>query len=489
MAQAGLSRAEIEQLDSIWKAPGFIPTIIAVAAAFGAWSLLLPVIPLAVIEAGQSQALAGASTGVFMATTVFTQIFTPRLLRAYGYNPVMVIAAFMLGVPALGHILGMDTWIVLLFSALRGVGFGALTVAESALIAELVPVRLLGKATGMLGVFIGLAQMLCLPLGLAIAERVSFTAVYVIAAVVALVAAAMCLRIPHLKAAPKVDPSAYRHPEERGLPEVSIWKLVLVPALAVTTLSMSFGAVSSFLPAAVREIDPVTGAVIGGLMLSITGGSSMVFRYLAGIVADKRGVPGTTMIPAQVIGFAGMALMALVVANDWSVWLLILAGVMFGGGFGAVQNEALLSMFYRLPRSKVSEASAVWNMSFDSGTGLGSFIFGAVAAQLAYSGAFGAGALVVALGVAVTVADAVIGRHRITEYGNIRARLRQVPVARALPPLRLRRPAEPVGADPVELEELIARDTEHPGWNEPGAVEPEAVEPEARERDPRRPRP
>lgn len=467
MVESGLSRAEIEKLDSMWKAPGFIPILVAVAAAFGAWSLLLPVIPLSVIEAGQSQTLAGASTGVFMATTVLTQLFTPRALRKFGYNPVMVFAAFMLGVPALGHILGTEAWIILLFSALRGVGFGALTVAESALIAEIMPVRFLGKATGMLGVFIGLAQMVCLPLGLAIAGRAGFTTVYVLAAVVALVAAVMCLAIPRLKAAPKAGPSAYRHPEERRRPQVSTWKLVLVPSLAVTTLAMSFGAVSSFLPAAVREIDPVTGAVIGGLMLSITGGSSMVFRYLAGMVADRRGSPGATMIPAQVIGFAGMLLMALVVANGWSVWLLVLAGLMFGGGFGAVQNEALLSMFYRLPRSKVSEASAVWNMAFDAGTGLGSFIFGAVAAQLAYSGAFGAGALVVVLGLAVTLVDAVMGRHRITEYDNMRARLRQVPVvARRFRPGRR---GVAVAQDPVEVEELITREASDPGWEDPGA--------------------
>lgn len=66
---------------------------------------------------------------------------------------------FTLGVPAFGHLLGTDAWVVLLFSALRGVGFGALTVSESALIAELAPVRLLGKATGMIGVFTGLGQM------------------------------------------------------------------------------------------------------------------------------------------------------------------------------------------------------------------------------------------------------------------------------------------------------------------------------------------
>ncbi|QGU04957.1 MFS transporter [Corynebacterium comes] len=391
----------------MWKAPGFIPTLIAVFAAFGSWSLLLPVIPLAALDAGHSTTLAGASTGIFMAATVATQIFTPTALRRIGYNPVMVASAFMLGVPALGHLLGLEAWNLLLFSALRGIGFGALTVAESALIAELVPSRFLGKASGMLGVFIGISQMICLPLGLFLAGRVGYPVVYVTAAAIALVAAVMCLRIPRIRAHPRARASSQEH-----VVSAPVWKLVLVPALSVTSLSMSFGAVSSFLPAAVQELDPVTGSVIAGLILSITGGAAMILRYGSGIIADRNGRPGATMIPGQVMGFAGVLLMALVVANGWSAWWLVVAGILFGGGFGMVQNEALLSMFFRLPRSRVSEASAVWNISFDAGTGLGSFLLGAVAAQAAYSGAYAVGAAIVALGLLATIADRLVGRKR-----------------------------------------------------------------------------
>lgn len=436
MTQTGLSRAEIEKLDSMWKAPGFIPTLIAVFAAFGSWSLLLPVIPLAALDAGHSATLAGASTGIFMATTVATQVFTPAALRRVGYNPVMVAAAFMLGVPALGHLLGLEVWNLLLFSALRGIGFGALTVAESALIAELMPARFLGKATGMLGVFLGVSQMICLPAGLFLANTVGYPVVYVASAGVALVAAVMCVRIPRIKAQPRVNPA----PQDL-VGVAPAWKLVLVPALAVTSLSMSFGAVSSFLPAAVQELDPVIGSVIGGFMLSITGGASMVLRYASGMIADRNGRPGATLLPGQLMGFAGVLLMALVIAQGWSVWWLVLAGVLFGGGFGIVQNEALLTMFFRLPRSRVSEASAVWNIAYDAGTGLGSFLLGFVAAQAAYSGAFGVGAAIVALGFMATVADRIVGAHRITELNNTRARLRQLPLRR--PRLRRQRKLSP----------------------------------------------
>ena len=79
--------------------------MVAVAAAFGAWSILLPVVPLAVLDSGGSATLAGASTGAFMAATVITQTLTPRMLRTFGYRPVMAAAALLLGVPAFGHLL------------------------------------------------------------------------------------------------------------------------------------------------------------------------------------------------------------------------------------------------------------------------------------------------------------------------------------------------------------------------------------------------
>lgn len=410
---------------SLWRVPGYLETMAAIAAAFGAWSLLLPLLPLAVLDNGGSAGLAGATTGIFMAATVLTQIVTPRLLRTFGYRPVMAGSAFMLGVPALGHLLGMEPWLVLLFCALRGVGFGALTVAESALIAELVPLRYLGKATGMMGVFIGLSQMLFLPAGLAIESAWGFSTAYILAAAMGLFAAVMCIRLPRVRPESKADRAAAREHTD-GPPRVAMWKLVLVPALSVTTLSMSYGLVSSFLPASVREIDPVTGAVLGGIMLSIVGGAAMVFRYAAGEFADRAGRPGVLTIPAQFIGFAGMGLMAATVAFGWSVWWLVLAAVAFGGAFGVIQNEALLSMFSRLPRENVSEASAVWNIFYDSGTGLGSVVLAALVPLWGYAGAYGAGAFIIIGGVIMTGLDLYLGAHRVTEYGNIKTRLKRL---------------------------------------------------------------
>lgn len=422
-----MTREQLDQLPSMWAAPGFVATIIAVGAAFGSWSLLLPVIPFAVIHSGGSDTFAGSTTGVFMAATVLTQVFTPRLCRAVGYIPVMSASAFLLGVPALGYILGMDVFPVLLISALRGVGFGALTVAESALLAELVPMKFLGSASGMLGLAVGLSELIFLPLGLYLAEAVGFHQVYILGAAVALVAALMCLMIPKIKPEPVVKKAV----DSEDTPAVSTWKLVLVPAVGICVTSMGFGAVSNFLPPAVRNADPVNGALFAGFVLAIVGGAQMVFRYLAGMLADRRGRAGLTMVPALFAAAFGLGLMAVAIQQGWSMWWLFFAAICYGGGFGAVQNEALLSMFGRMPRSRVSEASAIWNIAFDSGTGIGSFAFGMVAAAYSYHGSFAVAATIVAAGMLATMLDHQLGKHRISDTDNIKTRLKRARVGTA----------------------------------------------------------
>ncbi|MDO5031434.1 MFS transporter [Corynebacterium sp.] len=406
--------------NSVWKVPGFTETMVAVAASFGAWSILLPVVPLAVLDAGGSPTVAGATTGVFMVATVITQILTPNLLRKVGYRPVMAGSALMLGVPALGHMLGDDAVVALTFSALRGVGFGALTVAESALVAEITPTRLLGKATGYIGLFVGAAQMAFLPFGLWLAGAAGYNTTYISAAALGILGFVMCLRVPSLKAAPVGTE------ETSQGPRVPMWKLFVVPALALTSFSITYGLASNFLSPAVRELDPVRGAVLGGLMLSIIGGTAMVTRFGAGVVADRIGRPGTLMIPSQIFCAFGVGLIALALAQEWSVWWLVLGTVMYGAAFGVVQNEALLSMFDRLPRERLSEGSAIWNIFYDGGTGLGSTLLGMVVASSGYSGAFAVGTAIIVVGLAMTTLDHVLGRTRVSETNDIRTRLRRL---------------------------------------------------------------
>lgn len=418
-----LTPEEVDAVTSPWTARGLVPTLIAVAAAFGAWSLLLPVVPTAVLDSGGSEALAGGSTGAFMAATVATQVFVPRLLQRFGYRAVIAVASLLLGLPALGYALGMDPAVVIVISVIRGIGFGALSVAEAAIVAELVPLRLLGRTTGIFGLSVGFAQMVALPAGLALAERVGYVPVYALAAGIGLVGLAVCPGIP---AIPRADPDT----ADLGSVRVPTWRLVIVPMLALMLVTTAYGAVSNFLPISVRELDPTAGAAFGGVLLAVLNFAAMLSRYFAGVVLDRRGIPGTVLIPFQISAVAGIFMVAAVLWWAAPVWWLLVAAFLYGAGFGAVQNESLTMLFYRLPKSKASEASAMWNIAFDSGTGLGSTVYGMLLASTTMAPMFGVAGVVVSVGVAVTVADLLLGRHRVAEVNNLAARIRSVQLPR-----------------------------------------------------------
>jgi predicted MFS family arabinose efflux permease len=67
----------------------------------------------------------------------------------------------------------------------------------------------------------------------------------------------------------------------------------------------------------------------------------------------------------------------------------VLAGmVLFGAGFGVSQNASLALMFDRVSSTGYGAVSALWNLAFDAGLGLGAAGFGVLAAQTGYPTAF-----------------------------------------------------------------------------------------------------
>ena len=90
-------------------------------------------------------------------------------------------------------------------------------------------------------------------------------------------------------------------------------------------------------------------------------------------------------------------------------------------------------MFYRLPRHKTSEASAVWNIAFDGGTGLGSTFYGMLITTMAFAPMFGIAGGVITIGLVVTLLDRRLGKHRVVEVNNLSARLKSVQAPRRYP--------------------------------------------------------
>jgi len=342
---------------------------VAFAALFG-FQLLLSVVPLYADEVGGGSSGAGLATAAFMLSTVMTQIQMPRLLGRYGYRRTFAAGLLFLGVPALFYVYTGALVPILAVTLLRGVGFGITTVVFAALIVELAPPGRRGEALGLLGIAITLPTVFCNALGLWLVGRSGFEIVFLLGGVAPLLG--LCM-VPGIHSAALSEREASEAGFLAGLGRPHLRRIFLL--FAATT--MAAGVVVTFLPLAV----PGSGIFSAAGALLVVGITSTISRWWAGRFGDRKD-PHLLLAPGLVACALGMA------GLPFGGVPLLAGAVLFGTGFGMLQNSTLILMMGRVSKSEFGLGSTLWNAAFDAGTGIGAFAFGFVISAAGFSWSF-----------------------------------------------------------------------------------------------------
>jgi predicted MFS family arabinose efflux permease len=342
--------------------------------------LLLSVVPQ---YAGSGGVGAGLTTGVLMAATVAGELAVPRLVARYGYRLVLAAGLLLLGVPALLLPVSSALPAVLAVSALRGLGLAVLFVACGSLAAALVPAERRGEGLGVFGVVAGLPAVVAMPLGVWLLDRFGFVPVFLAGGLVALAGLAVLSGIPGRRPADDGDAmgivSGLRAPALRR------------PSVIFAATAMGAGVVATFLPAAVPHGDLAAGALLAHAVAATAA------RWWAGRLGDRHGA-ARLLVPGAVLSVAGLALLVAV----GSPAAMFGGAVVFGAGFGMVQNASLAMLLDRVAPADYDTVTAVWSVAYDTGFGLGAVGFGVLAAGAGYPLGFAFMALVVVAAVLTT---------------------------------------------------------------------------------------
>jgi predicted MFS family arabinose efflux permease len=137
------------------------------------------------------------------------------------------------------------------------------------------------------------------------------------------------------------------------------------------------GVLVTFLPLAVSGTGPYSSATA----LLIFGFTSTASRWWAGRFGD-RSDPHHLLTPGLLASALGMA------ALPQGGPVLLGGALLFGGGFGLLQSSTLLLTMQRVAEDERGLGSALWNVSFDAGTGVGALLFGFLIGGSGFSVAF-----------------------------------------------------------------------------------------------------
>lgn len=343
---------------------------VATLGALTSFYLLLSVVPLYATSGGAGGIGAGLTTAALMLSTVGAELATPRLLTRFGYRLAFAVGLLLLGAPALALTASANLVAILVICVVRGLGFAITVVVGSALVAALVPHERRGEGLGLYGVVVGVPAMAALPLGVWLVERVGYGPVFVAGAVTALAGLIVVLGLPGRQPTSEQPVGILA-----GLRTPALAR----PAIVFSTTAMAAGVVVTFLPLA------VTGASgnLAALALLVQATAATITRWWAGRYGDRHGPSGMVVpgVLAAGVGMLGLVLIASPIA-------VVVGMAVFGAGFGVTQNASLALMFDRASASGYGTVSALWNLAYDGGLGLGAAGFGVVAAQTGYPTAF-----------------------------------------------------------------------------------------------------
>lgn len=367
---------------SVWTLPGIPPLLLATSLAFTGFAALMPTVPLWVVEGGAGTGGAGLTNAILMLFTVFAQVFVPLLLRRLGWRATLSLGLALLGGPSILHLVSQDLVFVLVLTALRGLGFGIITVCGSSAVAELVEPRRRGSAIGAYGLAIAAPQFVVIPLAPWTADHLGFVPVF-IAGLGPLVGIPAALALGRRLDAARPAGRGVRRTRSAGAAAV----LVLVPPMLILlSITSAGGALLTFTPQMLDRAEVTLAALL------VFTGSGTLTRWLIGGPADRFG-PRPFLVPLLVVGAIGLGLLAWSLAGPHVLGFL-LGSMLVGGAYGSLQNVTLVESFARAERYEARGlASVVWNIGFDSGTGFGSMFVGVLAASRGFDFGLGVSAL------------------------------------------------------------------------------------------------
>ncbi len=377
--------------------------LVASVGGMGGFYLLLSVLPLYAATAGGGGVGAGLTTGSMMLATVLAEPGVPWFLARFGHRAVVGAGLLLLGLPSAVLCLWSSFPLTLGVCLARGVGLGIVVVAGTALAAELAQPGRRSESLGLYGVSLGVPSVLGLPAGVWLSDRLGFEPVFLLTAALTLLALPAVAGLPERRATRAErrsgdldgqggDPDGQGgDPDGRsGVPEggrgvpcgplgAAVNRSLVRPTLILGAATFAAGVLVTFLPLALLG-GPSHLAVVA---LLVQASVAPIARWGAGWWGDRHG-SSSLLVPAVLavaLGTAGLVRLE-------SPVVVVVSMILFGAGFGAVQNLTLATMFERVPRSAFGRVSVVWNLAFDAGMGLGAVGFGLLIDRTGYPWGF-----------------------------------------------------------------------------------------------------
>jgi MFS family permease len=349
--------------------------IVNLLLCFGFY-MLPPTLPAYVKQIGGSNLQASLVFGVFSAMSLVARIIAGNIVEAKGEKKIIMTGIAIVTV-CTGAFFLLPVNGILFLRSLQGIGWGMATAAIATAVYKTVPEQRRGEGSGYYALTTIVSLSLTPVAAILIMSRIQFA--YVLIASVALTTASALLMISGLSGLSFRPGSA---PENR---KQITWRNVfekgaLLPAALCFLLSIPLCGITGYLMLFGKE------AGIDNVWLYFIGYTVMILltRRFIGRLFDQRG-HSLIIIPGSVLMIAGL----IALSFTGSTPMLVVASLLYGLGYGAVQPSLQTWAVNRCPADRKGVANGLFLSSIDLGYMIGSMVLGYIAGSSSYAAMYG----------------------------------------------------------------------------------------------------
>jgi len=325
--------------------------------------LLFAVLPVFVVEelhGADSQV--GLIMGVFAVSALLARPMSGRLVDQWSRKTVLSIGAALYCLAPALYTQATSVPVMLGLRFFHGFGIAAYTTAAGVFVADIAPPSRRGEGMGYYGMSLNLAMTIGPALGVLLIGHISYDTLFWICAGLAF-GSLLLSRSLHEPTRPPAPDHAATQPSQW------VSRAALFPGFIAVCMTVTFGAVVSFLPLLAKAHNFGNP----GVYFTLYSIFVVISRPFAGRWSDRFG-RAAVIIP----GLACLTAAMIVLAFSTSTTGILSSAILQGLGFGVVQPAIMALTVDRSTPQERGLALATLMGAFDVGVGLSSIILGIV---------------------------------------------------------------------------------------------------------------
>ncbi|MBP2644475.1 MAG: transporter [Firmicutes bacterium] len=363
----------------------FIIVFLSNLASFLAFHMLVPILPVYIINIGGGDVAVGLVSTAFSVSAILIRFIVGKSLDTIGRKAVLYAGLFITMAAIIGYPLVSIVTMVICIRFIHGFGWGMTSTAFNTIASDIIPKTRLAEGLGFFGMTVSLAMALAPSVAFYFYYQSGFLQVIVIATLLCLLSMILpfYLKLGKTNQIKLLAGNIFKW-------ENIIDKDGISPSLLIVLVALTQGGVINF----VALFGVQNGISNVGSFFFCNAMMALFVRSFAGRLQDQKG-PTIIIIPSYISMMAGVLLLSF----STNQFLLIGSGLLYGLGQGAVTPAIQTLLISRTSTERRGVAIAMYMSAIDIGMACGGLVLGYVASLTNYIFMYRISAIFPALGI------------------------------------------------------------------------------------------